>query len=322
MSMTAAAAIGAAAIGAGGNIASQGPLAYSFGKRDRRDAAKVDFEQYKKQRIFDYQFDSTLGLDLARMYDSKDFDLARRYNENTASWTVEGLRRAGLNPILAAGNGFNASNGFQGQGAPDSSSMPHVSGNSYNIRTDTDLLRSMFDAGALDVQSSTAKKISAEADNIKAQTLRTYIDAINEGRHGGVNSLWSAISAFGSDLGSGAPTKEAAELLHKELSSKGVDTTADGVKFVNWLKHILPTSSKSAPTDAQQKKRFLSDIANATNVANAISPSPVSAPVGRDAYFRPKSPQELERERRLENGRKERGRIEHNKRKFGSVFKH
>ena len=307
------------------------PHNYLFNKKDRRDSAKVDFEQYKKQRIFDYQFDSTLGLDLARLYDSKDFDLARRYGENTASWAVEGLRRAGLNPILAAGNGFNASLGFQGQGSTGGSSVPHTSGNSYNSNYDKiDFTGNPLLASSLDVQSSTAAKLKADselshaqsnvaqanADNIKAQTLGTYIKAINDARTGGVSSIGGLISSGLSDLiGDGSATKGANALLNSRLYP---------IEGVNSLKHsgITPTNRNSPPSNASQPKKWLSDLSTAKDLANEVSPSPFTIPTGRDSYFRPKSPQEKERERRLENGRKERGRIEFNNRKFGSVFKH
>ncbi len=96
------------------------------------------------------------------------------------------------------------------------------------------------------------------------------------------------------------------------------------IQGVNSLKNsgITPTNRNSPPSNASQPKRWLSDLSTAKDLANVVSPSPYSVPSGRDSYFRPKSPQEKERERRLENGRKERGRIEFNNRKFGSVFKH
>lgn len=330
MSMAAASAIGSAAIGALSNIGSQGPLSYFYGKRDRRDSSEIDFEQYKKQRIFDYQFDRSLGFDLAKLYDAKDYALARRYSENSASWAMEGLRRAGLNPILAAGNGFNASLGFQGQSPSGGSSVPHSSGNSFDIKSDADILGALQKAGSLDVQASTAYKLQADsdlahaqsnvaqanADNIKAQTLGTYIKAINDARTGGVSSIGGLISAGLSDLiGDGSATKGANALLNSRLYP---------IQGVNSLKNsgITPTNRNSPPSNASQPKRWLSDLSTAKDLANVVSPSPYSVPSGRDSYFRPKSPQEKERERRLENGRKERGRIEFNNRKFGSVFKH
>lgn len=50
------------------------------------------------------------------------FNLAKKYGENTAKWAVTGLKNAGLNPILAAGGGFNSN---IGDASPSSSSGAH-----------------------------------------------------------------------------------------------------------------------------------------------------------------------------------------------------
>lgn len=289
MSISAAAAIGSALIGAGSNIASQGPLSYFYGKRDRRDSSSVDFEQYKKQRIFDYQFDKSLGFDLAKLYDAKDYALARRYSENSASWAVEGLRRAGLNPILAAGNGFNASLGFQGQGAIGGPSVPHSSGNSFNIKSDADLLGAMLKAGSLDVQASTADKLKADsdlaransnvaqanADNIKAQTLKTYVDAINSGRTGGLSGRFGALQALASDLGIGASSTSAADAL-KSHGKLPLSVGQQVENSIRWLSGsgIAPSNRVNPPSSAKDKHRWLSDLSTAKDIANEVSPSP------------------------------------------------
>lgn len=309
---TGTAILGSAIIGAGASMASSGPLSSYLGRGDRRDASKVDYKTYKKQRFFDYNFDSTLGYDLARQYDQKDFDLSRRYSENSAKWATTGLRRAGLNPILAASQGFNADFGHQGQGPSGGGSMPSVGGNSFRVDPKLDLAGAAQDIGSLDVQSSTATKLradsnvaQAQADLIKAQTLRQYVDAINEYHsQGGLSK--AGVGAITRLFGSGDSKLD--KVMHK--SGFGVDdTTGSAVKgmsqAVDWIsKMFSPTRATTPPSSAKDKKVFMSDLTNAVKLSNAVSPSPapVVAPVkvparlrreltpaGRNANISPKS---------------------------------
>lgn len=286
-------ALGSAAISGASSLTGSGPLSYYYGKKDRRDSAEQDFKQYRKQRFFDYNFDSTLGLDLANLYDSKDYNLSRRYSENSASWAVRGLRKAGLNPILAASQGFNADFGHQGVGPSGGGSMSSVGGNSFHVDSKFDFAEAAKDIGSLDVQSSTASKLradsnvsQAQADLIKAQTLRQYIDAINEYHsRGGLEK--SAVGSITRLFGSGDAN------LDSVMRNAGFDTTSISDRAlrqsVNWIsKMFSPTRGSTPPASAKDKKRFLSDLTNAVKLSNAVSPSPtpVVAPVKVPARMR------------------------------------
>lgn len=296
MSMSVGAAIGSAVVGAGSSLFGSGPMGYYFGKKDRRDAAEVDFKTYKKQREYDFNFDMGPGYVLAKKYDEKDYNLARRYSENSASWAVNGLRKAGLNPILAASQGFNADFGHQGVGLAGAGNMHSVGGNSFRPDSRIDLARAMSDVGSLDVQASTATKLradsnvsQAQADLIKAQTLRQYVDAINEYHsQGGLSK--AGIGAVTRLFGSGDSALD--KVMHKAGFSSD-DTTGSVNKglsqAVDWIsKMFSPSRAVTPPASATDKKTFLSDLTNAVKLSNAVSPSPapVVAPVKVPARMR------------------------------------
>lgn len=96
------------------------------------------------------------------------YNLARKYGENTASWAVNGLKRAGLNPILAAGNYNMSSNLGNASPAPPGSSVGRRSsipsaGMPSAVHAPTNIAQSMQ-------ASSAAEQSKAETDKIKQET--------------------------------------------------------------------------------------------------------------------------------------------------------
>lgn len=79
-----------------------------------------DSWRYEKDKEYEEWYQNLLfGLQ-----DSSYFNLAKKYGENTAKWSVTGLKNAGLNPVLAAGGGFtpNIGNASPSSGSHSSSS--------------------------------------------------------------------------------------------------------------------------------------------------------------------------------------------------------
>lgn len=179
------------------------------------------------------------------------FNLAKKYATNTASWAVQGLKKAGLNPILAAIDGNLSSNmgsaGPQqsghkvGSGSVHGGSAPSVSAMHTNIasalasssasqlskaqtegvKVDTgvkkataasQVAKAAFDADVASatrqqvetstaVNSAQADKISAEAQQVKAQTLQSLIRSYNDVRnHGQGSSFLGQLNNFIHDI--------------------------------------------------------------------------------------------------------------------------
>lgn len=109
------------------------------------------------------------------------YKYAQKYALNSPSWNVEGLRRAGLNPILAV-NGGNISD----VNAPDSS-MPS-GGDGIGLQIGSKLDR--------DQKQSAIVANTALADKTKAEELKTLVSALNDIEDGGSKSLEGSVARF------------------------------------------------------------------------------------------------------------------------------
>lgn len=210
-----------AAVGLGSSTAT-GMSNFFTSRYNRKEDAKASFKNYSKQAALDYAYANGPYYDLAQKYNEANYNLSRRYAENSAKWATTGLRKAGLNPILAASQGFNAQTGVQGvEGGKPSGGMPSIHG-SGNV-THFDLAESMRDVAGVEVAENSAKKIGAETkyieqqgDLIEAQTANTLISAINEAKTRGLSgSIGGLIGSLNSAL--------------SDLTGKTGDSTIDGI---------------------------------------------------------------------------------------------
>ncbi len=105
-------------------------------------ASQVGRQDYSWQKKLDYYYD-----------ENQYYNLAKRYAENSAQWNVQGLRNAGLNPILAAtdgnfastyGSGSSSSGSAHGSASNVSASPSALGSGSPTSFTDT--LRDMASA--------------------------------------------------------------------------------------------------------------------------------------------------------------------------------
>lgn len=194
-------ALGSSAANLGFNVAQN----YMTGRQN----AAFSWGLYKKQRKLDYEYDS-----------NQYYNLSRRYAENSAKWQMQGLKNAGINPMLAA---INGNIGTFGPGS-SSGSMPSVSGTSGNSdvagnlssilgssnskanSTTTNALRDSLVSSAksdaqnkeaqIDVTKATARQIDAQTDNMRANTALTAQRTINEERNQGFDSPYGNVQNF------------------------------------------------------------------------------------------------------------------------------
>lgn len=295
-----------------------------FGKRARRDSAKVSYNQYLKQMAADYAYANGKGFELAQKYNNANFNLARRYSENSAKWARTGLEKAGLNPLLAASQGFTANMGQQGS-VPVSSGASMSSYGSSNPSIGSNLAGTIHQLGSLDVQTSTASKLKAdtnvaqaEADYIKANTARVNAETAetltreqNERKNLGFSGLAApigrAVGEVGSALGVGA-----AKALEDGTFDKIVD-------FMNkfsptyWVNRVYGgTSGVQDGHNAKTVRPSVHDISNAKALSDSLSPSPYPVirtdrrgnPVQRLPRYNPSQESYKEKRERLKRERR------------------
>lgn len=193
----------------GALLAAGGGLAAKYGE--------TYLKQFQQNRFNRSMVDLTAAVNYA---------YAKKYAENSPSWTVKGLRDAGLNPILAADGGFTASTGSSVGGY--SSSIPSDSANPVSeylsqeesstrkknleaqgtqIKANIDTLESqknLNDANASAVlQNASATTMKAQADVAEANARIEEINQrvrFNEAGHGFKTPFLNDASRIGKEL--------------------------------------------------------------------------------------------------------------------------
>ena len=122
----------------------------------------------------------------ASKYLKKQYQYARLYALNSPSWTVQGLRNANLNPILAATDGAFSSPTVPSVSAPD------VSSRSANV-VDPSVLVGMINQ---------TKQTKSQVELQRAQAFKTFVEGLNDLKTNGFKSSSLAdISNLASSLG-------------------------------------------------------------------------------------------------------------------------
>lgn len=242
----------AAGVGLSGGMSFLGSLGTDYlNDKNRKQNSKYALRDYAWQRELDWQYDSKNYFNLAQRYNDANYDLARRYSENSASWATTGLRKAGLNPILAYSQGFNANMGNAGvQSSGHSSGLPSRSENNATFRA-PDVLEGLRDMSSARLMEANAQLVQTQADNVEAQTASTLIDAINKaenkGLTGNVGGLFGALNNALTEL-----TGSTGSVLQDAVLDKVTS------KYVN---DVMPHASESEKKEEKRKaERWLSDV--------------------------------------------------------------
>lgn len=229
-----------------------GAIGSYFGQKNAKKDAKRNWRYYKKQAEFDYRMADGPYFQLAKKYDEKNYNLARRYSENSASWARTSLEKAGLNPILAASQGFNANMGFQGQQVDSpSASIPSFRSSTAVNSIGGDFGGFIRDMASARLSESSAALNRANMDKVEAETANTLVDAIttaeSRGLHGNIGGLVGMLNA-------------ALSSVTGTTGSEMLDSVLDKVTR-NFDKVAPPNQSPSERKVWKQKAgRFLSDI--------------------------------------------------------------
>lgn len=165
------------------------------------------------------------------------YKLSQKYATNTAKWAVDGLRRAGLNPILAAQNPNMSSN--LGDARPSLSPVSStakgavrgasISGGSVSTPVN---LAALSQIGATASQN---ERNAAETDNIKADT------EIKKFGGGEIGSSLFAVSNFLKSMGLDEPLKNMRDQFKKPLQNMVNKAT-------NWMTQQLGIGVENGTT--------------------------------------------------------------------------
>lgn len=112
----------------------------------------------------------------------RQYEYAQKYALNSPSWNVQGLRKAGLNPILAATDG-----------AFSSPTVPSVGRNnpSGSDGSSVDLIGSVMQS----------KAIQSTIDTNKSQSFKNFAEGLTKLKNGGLSGGYGAIKTLASSLG-------------------------------------------------------------------------------------------------------------------------
>lgn len=290
-------AMGAAALGSAalfnGNTAAQGWINNSARESLNKNITKTNLKLQKQYDLWTQQQDMAYEKWYQRyMYNlqaNEYYDLAQRYGTNTASWAVEGLKKAGLNPILA-GIDSNLSSSL-GNASPASSSgrsSSHgVNGSAPSVSGSNPLKLTMLQ----DLQNS-----AKQGELIDAQTKLANTQADNAGKNEGLSGAFGAVANLLNQTGLKDSLKGLALSGQKWLERKlGQDTQGSSALSVS-----QPLKDAASSYDSQKHSSHsgvippIDDYSRALDKINAIGHE-------RDSHL---TPSERERERRLRNGRK------------------
>lgn len=235
--------------------ATVGSTAYAASKNKQTGFAMnaESWKYYQKQRELDYQYDSGKYLDLDKAYNNwykqLEYDWKQRYAQNSPKWSVEGLKNAGLNPILAASGGFTPSQMTSGSVTAQHRSSGSALGNSADMRGNWDiaggLAGAISSARNLSLMSSEMKEAKAKAE-VASKTVPSQVEAVKKQNALLEAQTTKAASDAAASLAQAEKAKrETADLADKE-GSKGWAAEARllardikdvGAQVLNQIKH-------------------------------------------------------------------------------------
>lgn len=258
-----------------------------------KNITKSNFKIQKKYDLWTQEQDKAYNKwwqeYLYDLQNNQYYDLSKKYATNTAKWAVEGLKNAGLNPILAAGN-YNMSSNLGNASPMTTPSASTARGSIHSPSVSSAGPAASVNAAALSqIQNTSAQteRAKAETDNINADTDLKKMGGTEFGRN------LIAVGSLLDELGLKKPLKEMA------------------VSASKWMMNNLGIASDGGATAKQQIQH---------------ERHPADNPNYPDAHFRTNSekgkwvqeqieqlskgsPSEQERARRLRNAQDIRRRI-------------
>lgn len=211
-----------------------------------KNITKSNFKIQKKYDLWTQEQDKAYNKwwqeYLYQLQNNQYYDLSKKYATNTAKWAVEGLKNAGLNPILAAGN-YNMSSNLGNASPMTTPSASTARGSIHSPSVSSAGPAASVNAAALSqIQNTSAQtaRAKAETDNINADT------DIKKFGGGEIGSALYAMSSFLDAMGLKDPLKKAAGKFQKPLE--------DMVnKASNWLTQQLGVATESGSTAKQSE---------------------------------------------------------------------
>lgn len=165
---------------------------YAASKYSSDKAAKTGFamnaeswKYYQEQRKLDYEYDKGVYFDLDKAYNEwykqLEYDWSKRYAENSAKWNVQGLKNAGLNPLLAASNGnFSSTFGNSSPVTASRSSSGSALGRSADMHGNRDVGSTLSNVGSTVMKAVLADSEMTQAEasaNVAEQTQEANINS-------------------------------------------------------------------------------------------------------------------------------------------------
>lgn len=251
---------------AAGAIAGLGSIGASLinrssAKSATKYAAQQEWKYYQKQRELDYAYDANQYFNLDKRYADFEYELARRYAQNSAAWQVAGLRNAGLNPILAAsdgnfrgtfGNGVSRSTGSSGGSA--------VNVEPYKVdfeNVGSAALQGMnYAANYANTEQNTRTQKSQEdlnvlnGDKLKADTAKTMVETANSAKNGGYTNFASQLLNEAKSFIEGKPN-----VISSSLDKAKGFVSSVGDKLGVSFGHSAKDSSDGNPTTLSQQMK-------------------------------------------------------------------
>ncbi len=230
-------ALGSAAIGIGGNAVGglfNSWLGNSAKESLNKNISKTNFKIQQKYDLWTQDQDKAYNKwwqeYLYQLQNNQYYDLSKKYATSTAKWAVEGLKNAGLNPILAAGN-YNMSSNLGNAGPSLSPSASTGKGAVRGAAVSGGGSAGPVNLAALSQIEATAKgneRTEAETDNIKADTDLKKMGGTEFGRN------LIAVGSLLDELGLKKPLKQMA------------------ISASKWMMNNLGIASEGGATAKQQ----------------------------------------------------------------------
>lgn len=241
-------AVGSAALSGGSGLVSDvsGGWAGNSAKESlNKNITKTNLKYQKQYDLWtqeqDKAYEKWYQQYMYNLQSNEYYQLARSYAENTASWAVNGLKKAGLNPVLASIDSNLSSN--LGNAQPAASSGSHSGKSVHGANVSTGGRGQGVNLAALSQIENSAKQMDINKEQSKADLEVKEAQAENLRADAASKSVGS--SEWGKNLASVGMLLDSVGLKKplKELASKATD----------WMINQLGT--KAQPNSAQGLSR-------------------------------------------------------------------